>query len=363
MSDTKKIDVYFSKVPLNPAERKSTEKLSARVMFLKLFLPSIAAIICGVLMIYPSLKDNQKNFGFDVTIPKKNELEKLHIENTKFTMTDADNLISSFFADNIDETAPRSKIIKLVNPKGTIPLKNGDFAEIHSTSGFYDQGNNILNMLEKVFINYNNETSVQTSNITYNFNTKKGEGKSKIEADGIYGKLNGDKYKFDVNKEIYTLLHDSFIEFKRKPNNVYIKAKDYVTVYKQEQKVVAAGQAWVKEGMNELFADKIVLFYQQNDKQPEMKDLQAEGHVKLVSPKGTVYANRAKYNNKTGFIELFDNVKIEYNNNKLYGDYATTDLRTGVSRMVSKKSGSRVTGSFKKIKTLINERNSNGTKK
>ncbi len=60
----------------------------------------------------------------DVTLPKKGELEKLHMEETVFYITDADNKVNNFNADKIDETEPGSKLLKLTNPQGIVPGSN-----------------------------------------------------------------------------------------------------------------------------------------------------------------------------------------------------------------------------------------------
>ena len=357
MADTKKIDSYFSNgIPLEPTEGGENNKRKAKVRLAKLILPTIAAAIFGIMMTFPYLKNTQTNLDFDVTLPKKGELEKLHVENTIFNITDKDNKVSNFTADHIDETEPQSKIIKLVNPKGKLPLKNGDFAKINSTSGFYDQANNRISMLDEVFINYNDETEIKTSRATYDFNQHLAKGNAPIEADGVHGKMKAKSFEFDTKNEIYKLFGNSFLHIKRQPNDVVIKARDSIILYKQQQKVVISGNGSINDGDNTLFAEKIDVFYTQKDKKQELKDMQAFGSLKLVSPKGTVYADRGKYNPVTGFLELFDNVVIEQGDNKIYGDYATHDLKTGVSKIVSSHSGSRVRGVFKKSKKIAAER-------
>lgn len=86
--------------------------------WIKLALPSLAALLIGLLIVLPGLQTDDDRFELDVTRPKKGELEKLHMENTVFYITDADNQVNNFNADKIDETEPGSKLIKLINPAG-----------------------------------------------------------------------------------------------------------------------------------------------------------------------------------------------------------------------------------------------------
>lgn len=353
MFDLKKIDSVFASE--ESLKREDSEiKISVhekKIRFIKLILPAIAAALIGLLMVFPHLKSSQKSISFDVTMPKKGELEKLHIESTKFYVTDADNQISQLTADNIDETKPSSKVIKLSNPHANVPLKNDAFADIMSSSGYFDQSNNRIMMTEDVFVNYNNETSLSTKNFNFDFKTSTGEGKSDVVAAGVYGTMKSKGFQVDNKNNIFNLLGKTDIKICHQPDDVIINSSKIVTLYKNEKKIVIEGDAKVMTDGNTLFADEITIFYKDGERQPEIESLSAKSNVKLVSEKGTVHASRAEYSPKNGHIELFDNVVIEQDGNKIFGDYATTDLNTGLSKIVSKNNNSRVRGTFKKLKT------------
>ena len=353
MFDSKKIDAYFNAdAPLLRKEQPHRNVRAERIRIIKLLFPAVAAVLVGLLMLFPYIKSAQKQIDFDVTLPKKGELEKLHIENTKFNITHADNQISSFTADNIDETEPQSKIVKLVNPKGKIPLKNGAFADIKSNSGYYNQEKNQITMLEDVFINYNNETNIETKNVFFDFNTSQGKGNSPLKAEGIYGKISASSFEFDNKKNIFILLGNSDIEVIRKPSNVYLSARRKITLFKNKNHIVMEGEASVKNENNIIFADKISANYIEKNKQPEITKMEAFGNVSIDSEKGKIYADKGIYNPQTNIIEMFDNVTIEQDDNKIFGDYAHTDLNTGISKIIAKDNNRRVSGTFTKIRQL-----------
>ena len=353
MFDTKKIDSLFegensffeSEVPVK-------NKRSERLLFIKIALPFLAAILIGLLLAFPYIKSAQKSIDFDITLPKKGELEKLHIEKTKFHITDKDNNVSTLTADNIDETEPQSKIVKLINPAGKIPLKNGAFADINSASGYFDQANNQITMIDDVFINYNNETNVKTKNAIFDFNTKKGQGSAPITASGIYGDLEAEAFEFDNQKEIYTLLKESKVKIKRQPSDIFIRANTAITLYKDISKIVAKGKASLKNEDNVINADVIIALFSQNGKQPEITSMEAYGNVCVTSPKGTACAVKGIYDPKKEFVEMYGKVVIEQDGNKIFGERAQTDLKTGISKIIADSYNSRVKGIFKKIKKL-----------
>ena len=133
MFDSHKIDAYFNgEKDLRPAAETMLTRRAKIMRWIKLALPSLAALLIGLLIVLPGLQTDDDRFELDVTRPKKGELEKLHMENTVFYITDADNQVNNFNADKIDETEPGSKLIKLINPQGIIPGDGQDWVNIEA---------------------------------------------------------------------------------------------------------------------------------------------------------------------------------------------------------------------------------------
>ena len=81
MFDSRKIDAYFNDPDsLNrPKTAPAKPAISGWQRFVKLGFPCLAAALIGVVMVLPNIKksvDLQNN----VTMPRKNEMEKLHVE-------------------------------------------------------------------------------------------------------------------------------------------------------------------------------------------------------------------------------------------------------------------------------------------
>ena len=79
MLDTKKIDSYFDgKKNLSlDSSAVMPKKISWRRVF-KLGLPCLAAAIFGIMVVMPNIRKNV-DLRDNITIPRKNEMEKLHI--------------------------------------------------------------------------------------------------------------------------------------------------------------------------------------------------------------------------------------------------------------------------------------------
>ena len=97
MFDSHKIDAYFNgEKDLRPAAETMLTRRAKIMRWIKLALPSLAALLIGLLIVLPGLQTDDDRFELDVTRPKKGELEKLHMANRGFYITAADTHVNSF---------------------------------------------------------------------------------------------------------------------------------------------------------------------------------------------------------------------------------------------------------------------------
>lgn len=208
MFDKDKIDSYFNtdlQKRAEPAKKKSGyDKRTRIVRMAKLLFPSIAAVLIGTLLIFPSLKHDIRDLKLDITRPKKEELEKLHVENTVLYVTNKDNQVNNFTARNIDEIEPGSKIIKLSFPEGMLPVNLTGWVNLKSLSGYFDQSTNIIQLTDSVEMFYNEGVEVHTDEVFYDFNQEKGYSNSPVAAEGIFGTLLAEGFEFTNKDNILT---------------------------------------------------------------------------------------------------------------------------------------------------------------
>lgn len=197
MFDHEKLDSYFSGDNISSSHKRPDFTRHTRIIRMtKLLLPSIAALLIGLLILFPTLKKTNDEFAIDITYPKKGELEKLHIENTVFYITDKDNQVNNFTAQNVDETEPGSKLIKLTEPDGVLPSKNNTWINIKSPTGFYNQETNILNLTDNVDLFYSDGMTAETLKMTFDFKNRKGWGNDPVTANGVFGNLKSQGFEF-----------------------------------------------------------------------------------------------------------------------------------------------------------------------
>ena len=376
MVDFHKIDAFFNGE--TAFENENPVKLSRRARVLrwaKLLMPSLAAVLIALLLLFPSLKDNDVVNSLDVTLPKKGELEKLHMEQTEFSITDKDNKISTFFADQVDETKAGSKLLKIINPEGNIPAGDNRFVNIDSDIGYYNQETQVIELEENVVAVYDEGTTAETEYARYDFKANYGNGNQQVYAYGAWGKLWAEGFKYYQEKELIvltgkskvknednTLWADKEIRYYRTENRLEaeqnVKAVNLEnTMYadlmktffvagsqKEIEKIEAYGNVRIIDDANTIYADKMIALMRA-DKKNTIEKIEAFDNVKVVTSDGTANGNYGLYFPEKNEVELRHNVIIIQDGNVIKGDKAVTNLTTSVSKVLADKTNKkRVSG-------------------
>ena len=204
MLDLKNLDNYFNATSEQPSGKNKQElnQHSRFVKTAKVALPSLAAVLIAVLLVFPSLKKDTRDFSLDITRPKRGALEKLHVENTTFYITDKDNKVNNFVAQNIDEPAPGSKLVKLTKPEGLLPMDDNRWVNVKSPQGMFNQTNNLLELQQSVEMFYSEGMTITTEQAFFDFNASKGYGKSPVKGDGFMGSINSQGFEFLAKEHI-----------------------------------------------------------------------------------------------------------------------------------------------------------------
>ena len=127
-----------------------------------------------------------------------------------------------------------------------------------------------------------------------------------------------------------------------------ITAEEQIIYYPDKQIAIATGNVIAKNQENTVYADKMISYFQKDASGSlEMKEVKIFDNVKIITPQAIATSERGSYLPNAGTLHLFDNVVINQDGNILKGNHAETNLNTGISRMLSGKSGQRVSGVFK----------------
>lgn len=200
--DPKEIDTYFNADAL--MKKVSSSKIARhtrKVMLAKRTLPAIAAIMAVTLMVFPSLKDDIKDFGLDFNIGK-GDIEQLNIKNTTMYVTDEKNRVNNFVAQQVQETSANSKIYDLITPEGMMPLDNEEWINIKSPKGIFDQNTSLLKLTNTVEIFYSKGMNISTQEASFDFHKSYGYSNHQVSGDGFIGQIQSQGFEYNGQNNV-----------------------------------------------------------------------------------------------------------------------------------------------------------------
>ena len=130
---------------------------------------------------------------------------------------------------------------------------------------------------------------------------------------------------------------------------VIVTSQKGLEVRQTEKTLTAKGNAVLTRADNQLYADKIIGFYEEVTRgKYELQSIKAVGHVKIVTPTETITGNDAFYNMVTEKAFITGAVHVERQEGEMSGDRAVVDMKKGSSQLeVDRKlpnTGGRVRG-------------------
>lgn len=142
--------------------------------------------------------------------------------------------------------------------------------------------------------------------------------------------ITGDKAVFDVKTEHLTVTGQN-LRFTGPGQE--ITASESLEYFGIDQKAIAKGDAFATNNENTIYADVLTAFFAGNGDTTEIKEVQADGSVKIITPTEVVMGEKAMYNAVTEQAEVTGDVRITRDQNQLNGERAQVDMKTGVSKM------------------------------
>lgn len=210
MLDPKQIDDFFN-VTQNKVSAQRVSKHTRWVMLAKLALPGLAAVLAVTLLFFPSLKKEGKEFGIDLIVGS-GDIEKLNIEKTTVYMTDSQNRVNNFSAEQIKETEAGSQLFTMSSPEAIMPLNEEDWISIRSPSGLLNQKDSLLQLQKNVEIFYNKGMTIQTTETFFDFKKSFGYSHQPITGNGFIGNITAEGFTFSGQTGVLTFLGKTHID-------------------------------------------------------------------------------------------------------------------------------------------------------
>ncbi len=130
-----------------------------------------------------------------------------------------------------------------------------------------------------------------------------------------------------------------------------LTATQSITYDAKALKSTALGEVIARNPDYTIYSNKMVSYFDEDKKgQKTLNHVDIFGEknpIKIVNKQAVVTGARGTYFPSENKLKIYDNVVITQDENILKGDYAETDLKTGISRLLStQQKGGRVSGVF-----------------
>lgn len=189
---------------------------------------------------------------------------------------------------------------------------------------------------------------------------KKVEARGNVKMHSPNANAFGNTMDYDLITDVIVLVGEPA---KIVTNNEVITAEENITYFPSQQKAIALGNVMATDKENKIYSDKMIAHFQKmaNSSNLDLDKVEIFGNVKIVTPDATVTADKGLYSPKKSLVKLYDNVVINQEGNILKGDKAESNLKTGISKMLSTSKNGKVKGVFKEKsnnkKSVKNEKN------
>lgn len=205
LTDPREIDNFFNAKAVEQDSGNTPEEYSRKVALLKIVLPIVAAVLGLTLLFFPTLKKDINEFAIDLVIPDGN-IEKMNAEDTSLYVTDSKGRTNNFSAKSIKETAAGSQMYELNTLEAMMPVVDGEWLNLRSPDGIYNQQTETLQLPRKVELFYSKGFNIETRNFFYDFKTSSGYSKNPVIGHGFLGYLNSEGMELSVDQNVITFV-------------------------------------------------------------------------------------------------------------------------------------------------------------
>ena len=179
--------------------------LHSRVVFLlKIALPSLIALILGMIVLVPVIDEKIKTIK--IAMPSLESTDKISfdMDNGSFYGQGDDDTLFSVNVSNFKENK-EDQIMLFSKIKGKIFLKDGGWIDISTDDGNYKKTNNIFSMQGNIYLFDSDDNRIYTDRAEVNLKDMSVSGDEKIRAITNFGEIESDGFYFKKNDTYHFL--------------------------------------------------------------------------------------------------------------------------------------------------------------
>jgi lipopolysaccharide export system protein LptC len=179
----------------HPVQTGGHHRYSRFVGTMKLVLPSVAAVILGLVIAWPELTSHDDKFKIGFAQLSPNSVENLSMVNARFFGINRRNQPFTVTADVATEDEPGSGLIVLDQPKADFLSPSGKGIYVESRRGFYNQKTQLLDLEGEVNLYHEDGYEMHTEKARVDLKASTAEGHVPVTGHGPQGKIDGEGFR------------------------------------------------------------------------------------------------------------------------------------------------------------------------
>lgn len=170
------------------APSRHTRRYSRWVDRMKLILPSAAAMLIGMVVLWPQVGREAEGFALAVQAPLPSGVERLRVDNPRLFGTDDDNQPYAITAQAVEEHTAGAAV-DLIEPKADIALHDGAWLAAAARSGVFMKDDEVLRLSGDVTLLHDEGYEILTDTVDVDVRTGTADGNAPLWAQGPFGEL------------------------------------------------------------------------------------------------------------------------------------------------------------------------------
>jgi lipopolysaccharide export system protein LptC len=177
-------------LPAAPPPRLSgRNSYSIFVGFLKVLLPALAVALILLVVIWPQLSRDSRDFRIRVSDTSLEQADSLTMLNARFEGVDDKDQPFTLTADEATQTTDDENLIRLELPKGDITLEDGTWLAMTAREGRYRRDTQVLELSGEVTLFHDRGFELRTQAARVDLEAGIAEGSETVEGQGPFGDL------------------------------------------------------------------------------------------------------------------------------------------------------------------------------
>lgn len=173
----------------------SHHRYSRFVRVMKILLPSLAAVLLALVVVWPRLRFDDTRFRVGFARLSPQSVQTLSMHNARYFGLDENNQPFSVTSDRATQEQAQPDIVDLDQPKADFSTKDGSAIFVQADRGYYHQKAQVLDLVGTVNLYHEKGYELHTQRAEINLATSSAHGEVPVNGQGPQGLLQGQGFQ------------------------------------------------------------------------------------------------------------------------------------------------------------------------